>query len=254
LLARLAWLCPLVWTACVRDDPHHCANQNGDGDAYCAAKYDGGFCSKCTAKYDGCVEIQADISGECRPDNVTTAADDDATSDPSATSTPTDPTTDDSASETTSPTTSEPTTVGDSSTGDVPELPRCGNDVIDTVDENCDGTDQPATMCHEIGLQGGAVACYPAGSPNECTYDLTGCANTEVCDNMVVEGNEQCEDGVEFDETCQSISPLYIGGELTCTECKYNTTNCTPCVPNGEDCTSLAQCCAATACLGVCLL
>ena len=243
MLARLAWLCPLVLTACVRDDPDHCANQDGDGDAYCAEKYDGGFCSKCIAKHDGCVEIQADIPGSCRPDNVTTAADDDATTDPSATSTPTDTIADDSASETTTTTTSgDATEDGGSSSSGAPQ-PVCGDGLIEDP-ELCEPADQNGYTCRATQHGDEDATCDPvACEPN---FDM--CSNpAAICgDGVINTAAEDC-DGEDFDDqTCDKQPGHGAAGMLACTkDCQIDASGC--CLDGGEICTESAQCC-----LGIC--
>ncbi len=260
---RLTLLFALSLTGCIRDDPNHCANQSEDGDAYCMARHELPYCSSCNANVDGCVDaVLSSIPSECRPNNVATVADDDTSADPTSMSmSMSDSIADDSATSTPGTSTTEPSddSIDDgSSSSDGGELPRCGNGVKDTEDENCDGTDQPLTTCEEVGLVGGkngnAIGCYPEGSVNECKYDLTNCANTEMCHNEVIEGNEQCEDGVPIEMTCAELSPNFIDGQPTCSECMFNTTSCTPCVPNGEMCTATSECCGSLLCLGNCIL
>jgi hypothetical protein len=254
---RLTLLFAVALTSCIRDDPKHCANQTEeDGDAYCERKYDGGLCSKCEAKYDGCVDPRvATVPAECRPDNVlTVASDSDASTDPTdaSMSMSSDSIGDDSATSTSTTETSmsSMTSADDgSSSSDGGELPHCGNDMIDTQDETCDGFDSSAETCDDLLLSGGTVECFPAGSPNECTYDLSNCDSIVMCNNMEIEGNEQCEAGVPIKETCESLNPSFIGGELGCTMCMYNTTDCIPCV-TGKGCVTVADCCMATLCLG----
>jgi hypothetical protein len=261
VLLRLTLLFALALSSCIRDDPNHCANQTDqDGDVYCVAKYEAGaFCSKCEAKHDGCSNL-ADIKPECRPDNVTTAADDDTSADPTSMSMASDSIADDDGATSTTSTSIDSTNDddgGSSSSGGV-ELPHCGNNIRDTMDENCDGVDQPDETCEDVGLMGGKmgsdIGCYPPGSDNECRYDLSLCANTETCNNKLIEGNEQCEDGVPIEVTCADLSPNFIDGQPTCSDCMFNTTSCTECIPNNQPCTSSAQCCGEALCLVNCIL
>jgi hypothetical protein len=263
VLSRLTLLFAITLTGCIRDDPNHCANKSGD--ATCVEKYNGGYCSTCTPKFDGCVEKPEDIEPGCRFGGSTTQADDDDSADPTSMSMSmsmsSDSVADDSATSTSTTETSmtSMTSVDDgSSSSGGEELPHCGNNVIDTEDENCDGDAQPHQTCEDVGLMAGKmgsdIGCYEPGSVNECKYDLSLCANTETCGNKLIEGNEQCEAGVPIEATCAELSPNFIDGQPTCSECMFNTTACTECIPNNQPCTSSAQCCGEALCLVNCIL
>ncbi|HET6585891.1 MAG TPA: hypothetical protein VFG69_20685 [Nannocystaceae bacterium] len=232
----------------MRLNEDHCANQDGEEtpDEYCVRKYDGGFCSKCEAKYDGCVEQLADIPPDCRPEGATSVADDGSTDGSAAsTSTSSDGTTGGGT------TGSGITTDADGSSGSgdtgIPE-PECGNGVLEPDNgENCDGDQMPYTMCAEINLGRGELSCNGAGTTDECKYNFAGCSTqTFECHDGEIGGTEQCDDGDLADQTCETISENYIGGDLQCTECMFNTTNCELCHGNGDPCDTTDDCCAGT--------
>jgi uncharacterized protein (TIGR03382 family) len=57
--------------------------------------------------------------------------------------------------------------------GDADDLPECGNDVIDDVnDEACDGVDLGNATCASEGFTGGSLACTET-----CTLDTSSCTN-----------------------------------------------------------------------------
>ena len=168
MFARFAWLLALTTTSCVRDDPNHCANQDEDGDAYCMTQHGGGLCSSCNANNDGCVDAAAaNIPGECRPDNVTTAADDDGTTtDPSATSITTDTIADYSATETSGVDATSSGASSSETTG--PPTPICGNSIMED-EEVCDTPD--AFPCSDF-MQGDESATC---NQETCLFNFDGC-------------------------------------------------------------------------------
>lgn len=153
----------------------------------------------------------------------------------------------------TEPTTTMSTTESmDSSTGDEPA--RCGNNMVDVLDENCDGSDMPAMNCSQVGLGGGMLGCYPEGHKLECQYDLTECSGASQCGNDQIEGTEQCDNDNLAKQTCETVSEDFIGGELSCVaagpdnECTFNTSACDPCLQMGDECETNAQCCGDLVC------
>ena len=239
MLARYAWLVPLLVAACVRDDPDHCANRDEDGDVYCASIKDvGGFCSKCTAKDFGCVADVTKIGGDCRPDNVTTAADDDSSTDPSATSTPTDTIADDSATSTSASATTESDDSGSSTTG--PPQPVCGNGMLE-MGEVCDGTNLDGFTCELSGHENGTLAC----DDESCEYDYQGCTSQiPVCgDGVVNQMSERCDTSDFNGATCDDQPGHGNMGQLACTEnCMIDPTGC--CRDADEPCELNSQCCS----------
>lgn len=50
----------------------------------------------------------------------------------------------------------------------------CGNNIREGT-EQCDGTDLGGQTCVSRGYAGGTLSCYPAGSPNQCTFNVSNC-------------------------------------------------------------------------------
>jgi lysophospholipase L1-like esterase len=66
-----------------------------------------------------------------------------------------------------------------------------------------------------------------------------------VCGDGVVEGSEQCEAGVPLADTCTSLG--YTGGTLSCTNCQYDTSNCSgggTCGSKNSSCSVNSDCCS----------
>ena len=106
----------------------------------------------------------------------------------------------------------------------------CGDNVIEGT-EKCDGTDfgTPPATCKSRGYQSGTLGCYPAGQPNECTYNTTDCV-PYPCGNNVKEPGEAC-DGTNLTPYTSDCSSYlgYAGGTLKCkSDCTaYDTSGCT---------------------------
>jgi hypothetical protein len=239
---RFAWLCPLALAGCVRDDPNHCANK--DGDATCVANYDGGFCSKCTPKFDGCVESLADITDPtCRVGGETTQVDDDS-ADPSTASMSSDSIADDSSNSTTATadttSTSSSAEVSSDESSSTGSIPVCGDGSAEG-DEPCDGTDIRDTNCEMHNLGEGVPTCN-----GDCSLNFLPCDLEADCGNAIIEGGEECEPDNLGGATCESL-PDYGGGDLSCDQmCRFNVTQCTACLEILGNCTTDAQCCDQT--------
>lgn len=118
----------------------------------------------------------------------------------------------------------------------------CGDRIVQPqLNETCESTND---TCEMYGFLGGTLSC------TDCQIDTSGCFNI-TCDDGVQNGDEtgvdcggacgpcisptaQCgnnltEDGEEcdgaFNETCVSLG--YTGGNLSCADCAFNTSNCT---------------------------
>jgi hypothetical protein len=217
-----------------------------DGDDYCT-RIDGvgPYCSKCTSEDFGCMD--AVVEAGCRPDNVTTVADDTATSDPSATTPTMDSADDDDSATSSVEATSDPTTDPDSgeseSTGEPP--PVC-NDGMLHPDEVCDGTNLDGYDCGRVGHEGGDLAC----DPETCEFDFDGCSSDiPVCGDGVVNQMSEICDINDFDEQTCDMQPGHGNkGELACTsECEIDASAC--CLDADEPCTANEQCCS-----GICNL
>jgi hypothetical protein len=98
---------------------------------------------------------------------------------------------------------------------EVGTAPRCGNDK--QAEEECDGYDLGGvTDCSEIPgatYTGGIPSCYPAGDPNECTFNVDNCFTCG--DGNIETPNEVCECG--SDGLCGTADDL-LGGETCVTQ------------------------------------
>jgi hypothetical protein len=109
----------------------------------------------------------------------------------------------------------------------------CGNGKIDHKKEECDGEDLGRRDCLSLGYAGGRLGCNV-----NCKFNTSGCygevgplGKTAVCGDGKVELEEDCEPGVKFTETCESLGKK-LGfewkGTLLCDEhrCQWDTAKC----------------------------
>ena len=103
----------------------------------------------------------------------------------------------------------------------------CGNNVKDGTDL-CDGNPPTGdwgavTGCGDLGYTGGTLSCYAPGTPNECTFDTSGCTGSTCNDiwegpsenpGVVCDGGANCIlQGQPNQCTCQAgFSPDGNGG------------------------------------------
>ena len=99
----------------------------------------------------------------------------------------------------------------------------CGDGIVDSPAEQCEGADLNGVSCQSLGFLAGTLACNP-----DCMFDTTSCTNVvdpPRCGNGMVEAGEDCEGSDLRGETCESLG--YEGGTLSCnTDCSYNETAC----------------------------
>ncbi|MBN2723740.1 MAG: SBBP repeat-containing protein [Deltaproteobacteria bacterium] len=113
----------------------------------------------------------------------------------------------------------------------------CGNGEIDTGEE-CDSDNlNGKTDCSQFGdyKPSETVSCTQT-----CSYDLSECV-LESCGNGIVDEGEECEVEDIGDITC--VSEGFYAGQIQCTNCRINTSNCigkcgdgTIQANNGEEC------------------
>lgn len=105
----------------------------------------------------------------------------------------------------------------------------CGDGIVNVM-EQCDGEDLRSVTCSMInGYTGGTLTCYPPGTNNECMYDTTQCDHgTGYCGDGIINNYfmEEC-DGYNWGDiiSCQDLG--FEGGTLACTDCQFDTIQCT---------------------------
>ncbi|MBU1238101.1 hypothetical protein KKF84_15305, partial [Myxococcota bacterium] len=98
---------------------------------------------------------------------------------------------------------------------------RCGDSVIQTENESCDGANIPLTTCESLGYEGeGTVSCG-----ENCRFDISQCQGAEQCGDGVVTAPEEC-DLFDFQgESCESLG--FLGGVLSCgSDCRRDESRC----------------------------
>ena len=71
--------------------------------------------------------------------------------------------------------------------------------------------------------------CNAGETCSSCSSDCGSCpAPISVCGNGIIESGEQCDGTNLGGETCSSVDPNanYVGGSLSCSNCKFVTTAC----------------------------
>lgn len=106
----------------------------------------------------------------------------------------------------------------------------CGDSVVNTAAEQCDGSafQLGITSCSEYNsrYESGSLLCN-----SDCTINTSGCKEkyTAECGNGVFDDSiEECDNG-EFlygIKTCAEYSPSYNSGMLKCTNCEIDTSGC----------------------------
>jgi len=114
-------------------------------------------------------------------------------------------------------------------------IPICGDDLINQMLEDCDGTDLRGLDCSYFGYTSGTVSCNA-----DCTF------NTNLCSGMIDPG-KSCGDGTinRVEEECDinDVGGMicndfddYTGGTLGCTStCQYDFEGCTGTMPACND-------------------
>ena len=111
------------------------------------------------------------------------------------------------------------------------ETAKCGDNKINTADEECDGTAgniYGVTKCsaYNNSYTSGDLKCT-----NTCKIDTSACVKaTSHCGNGKLDDDEWCE-GTKFMDgikTCSDYSPYYNGGTLKCnSSCEFDISACT---------------------------
>ena len=100
--------------------------------------------------------------------------------------------------------------------------PVCGDDLINTDEEACDGADLAEQTCETLGFDGGSLACS-----DTCGFDTSGCTTDPICgDSTINQTSESCDGDDLNGETC--VSQGFDGGTLACSDtCGFDTSGCT---------------------------
>lgn len=123
----------------------------------------------------------------------------------------------------------------------------CGDGLITTPQEECDGSSLGGITCQSRGFSGGTPTCYPStDTVNRCKINTTTCSQ---CGNNLLDAGETCDGTALNSKTCQTQG--FDGGTLTCMNATvpgncgaFNTTACYRCGdgninPPGESCDGL---------------
>lgn len=98
-------------------------------------------------------------------------------------------------------------------------VPACGNDVIDTVGEHCDGSDLGEISCTDLGFSGGSLACGEG-----CTFDTSGCTQSETTFGNLLVGTP-CN-GTDYGGGCTAAETGYhYKGAYDGYQCWWHTKN-----------------------------
>jgi len=98
---------------------------------------------------------------------------------------------------------------------------QCGDGILSTDYEQCDGADLNGASCLSLGMGSGQLSCTTA-----CRFDSSGCEDQAVCgDGTLSTPFEQCE-GANLDgQSCQSLG--YHDGALSCDlQCAFDLESC----------------------------
>jgi cysteine-rich repeat protein len=81
---------------------------------------------------------------------------------------------------------------------------HCGDNSVNVVGEECDGSDLQGKTCFDFGFDAGKLSC------ENCLYDTSNCYDFE-CGNSILEGLEECDDGNLIDgDGCSSDCKIEI--------------------------------------------
>lgn len=143
-----------------------------------------------------------------------------------------------------------------------PPPPRCGDNVANTLGEECDGGDLRGVRCLDRGFTGGLLQCT-----SSCTFDDTQCSRP--CGDGVADPGQPCDGADLGGQTCESLG--HYRGTLQCTNgCTLDESGCERCGDgqvqsgdaeecdgddlNGESCLGLGYYGGTLVCGGSCRL
>ncbi len=98
----------------------------------------------------------------------------------------------------------------------------CGDGIISTPFEDCEGTELSGETCQSQGYHGGQLGC----KSDDCKFDLVSCESFGRCGDGILQNTyEQCEGSHLDGQTC--IGLQYFTGNLNCLDtCEYNLDAC----------------------------
>lgn len=102
------------------------------------------------------------------------------------------------------------------------QVPTCGDNAVNVVGEQCDGSDLGGESCLSLGFDAGALSC-----DGTCQFDTSACPFTlNTCGNSIVEAPEQCDSANLNGQSCVSLG-FPLGGTVTCAAgCYFNVGAC----------------------------
>ncbi len=98
----------------------------------------------------------------------------------------------------------------------------CGNGILESPFEQCDGTNLNDQDCESLGYHGGTLSCG-----DDCRFDQESCRTFGRCGDGIIQGiyGEQCEGTELGGKCCQSLG--YHGGNLICrNDCTFDLSDC----------------------------
>jgi len=242
----------LALAGCIRLNASHCGNQAGN--QTCTERDAGApFCNTCTAQNDGCSDITPPTGcgmGAGDVSSSSNATTDDDSSSTSLTGRETSSTA--GTTQGSEPSSSSDTVASSSGEDETGDLPMCGNGEVEPEGgEECEDGVPIEDDCSLFNPESSVeLRCYP-----NCTYDSTGCFPADTCDGTKVDPGEQCDGGIMPITSCAAYDPdSFDGGELSCDNCRYDTSGCDTCAGEGDFCLLLVGCCGDLQCGGIGLL
>ena len=68
-------------------------------------------------------------------------------------------------------------------------IPVCGDGILDSPEEDCEGTNLNVNQCNTIGFESGTLSCK-----SDCSFETSSCV-APICGNASFDIGEICEDG-----------------------------------------------------------
>ncbi|MBS1266907.1 MAG: hypothetical protein MAG795_00876 [Candidatus Woesearchaeota archaeon] len=100
---------------------------------------------------------------------------------------------------------------------------ECGDNVVNQMTEDCDGSDLKGLNCQDFGYNGGSLSC------KDCEFDTSSCTSprNDFCgDGDKNRDIEECDSPDLVSKECSDFDD-YILGDLDCTsDCLFDTTDC----------------------------